>query len=315
MGKPFHILLLGAAKRVSIAEKLMACGNSRGLDTRLFSYELDPYVPIASVAQVLVGLKWNDPAILEDLERMLEKHAIGMVLPFVDPAIGVASRLAVLHPKVFIPIPGPETCELMFDKIAADAWFRSQGFPVPPGTGKFPLIAKPRFGSASKGLIMIPDAPHLEEWLRSGRAGDYLVQQWIQAEEYTVDGYVDPGGRIIALVPRKRLEVQGGEATKSITQREPQILQLCDRILASSLLRGPVTLQFLKETDSGRVLLMEINPRLGGGVLTSIAAGADIAAYLVNDFQGIPNTRQDHWKEHVIMTRAFREFYFYADNH
>jgi len=54
---------------------------------------------------------------------------------------------------------------------------------------------------------------------------------------------------------------------------------------------------------------------LGGGVLTSIAAGADMAAYLVNDFLGIANTRQDQWKEHVIMTRAFREFYFYADNH
>jgi carbamoyl-phosphate synthase large subunit len=144
---------------------------------------------------------------------------------------------------------------------------------------------------------------------------DYLVQLFIDADEYSVDGYVDMKGTIIALVPRRRLEVQGGEATKSITVREPGVIRLCEKILGTGLLRGPVTLQFLKEKDSGKLFLMEINPRLGGGVLTSIAAGADMAGYLFNDFLQIPNTPENHWKEHVVMTRAFREFYFYANNH
>lgn len=315
MSKPLHILFLGGAKRVSMAEKLLEAGKAKGLEVKIFSYELEPYVPIASVATVIIGLKWSDHGLFEDLGKVISRHAIGMVLPFVDPAIAVASRLPKIAGGIFVPVSETATCDLMFDKIKADRWFEAQGIPVPPHEGSFPLIAKPRFGSASQGIIILHHAEELAAFREGGRQEDFLVQQYLKADEYSVDSYLDPEGRIIALVPRKRLEVQGGEATRSITVREESVIRLSEKILGTGLFRGPVTLQFLKERDTGQVYIMEINPRLGGAVLTSIAAGANMAAYLVNDFLHIPNTRENNWKEHVIMTRAFREFYFYADNH
>ncbi|HVB02201.1 MAG TPA: ATP-grasp domain-containing protein [Chitinophagaceae bacterium] len=315
MGESLNILFLGGAKRVSMAEKLVEAGKAMGLEVQLYSYELDPYVPIASLATVIIGLKWNDPGLMDDLKNRISQYHIGMVLPFVDPAIRVAALLSGLTPQVFIPVSPKTTCDLMYDKIQADHWFTAQGIAVPPHEGSYPRIAKPRFGSASQGIIILHHEADLATFRREHASEEYLIQQYLKADEYSVDGYVDPDGRIIALVPRKRLEVHGGEATKSITVREPAVLRLCGNILQTGIFRGPLTLQFLKEQDTGKVFIMEINPRLGGGVLTSMAAGADMAAYLVNDFLHRPNEPMDNWKEQVIMTRAFREFYFYADNH
>ena len=41
-------------------------------------------------------------------------------------------------------------------------------------------------------------------------------------------------------------------------------------MLASGLFRGPVTVQLIRDRKSGHNMVMEVNPRLGGGVVTSI---------------------------------------------
>ena len=59
---------------------------------------------------------------------------------------------------------------------------------------------------------------------------------------------------------------------------------------------------------------MEINPRLGSGVVASIEAGADVCLNILNEYLEIPNDFNYSWKENLLMVRAYREFYFYANN-
>jgi len=313
--RTLNILFLGGGKRVSLAEHFIKRGQERGLTVNIFSYELDGYVPVAAVAKIITGLKWKDTNILPHLLETIRTNDIHMVLPFVDPAIVLASRLAHESPGTFIPVSGEEICKIMFDKVAANSWFISKQFPVPANSfDRWPLIAKPRFGSASKGLLILNDENAYTGFKQQHNEDDYLVQQFIHADEYTVDCYIDKTGKVVASVPRKRLEVSGGEAVKSITEKDSTIMEIARRILVEGHFKGPVTIQFLKERASGNVFVMEINPRFGGGVLTSIAAGADMVQYLLNDYEGIPNEPCSNWSENLLMVRAFREFYFYANN-
>ena len=75
-------------------------------------------------------------------------------------------------------------------------------------------------------------------------------------------------------------------------------------------LRGAVTLQYLRDTESGRLMLMEINPRLGGGVVCSIHAGADIPTMILTEACGEPYKGEREAKSGVMICRYFEEAVF-----
>lgn len=318
MKKEVNILFLGGAKRVSLAEHLIKAGQQRGTQIHIFSYELNREVPIASVGEVIVGRKWKDASLYEDLSAVIRQRDIHIVLPFVDPAIEVASQLKSLFPEVFIPCSSAELCRIMFDKQLSNEWFINQGVPVPQsyatdGEILFPVIMKPRVGSASKGIKVLYNE---EDFREVAHPETYLIQEYIaDSEEYTVDCYISQTGKIISVVPRIRLEVAGGEVMSSRTLKDETIIKLSEKIIAAGAFQGPVTIQFIRDKKNGATYVMEINPRLGGGVIASIAAGADIPAFVLAESEGECLQPVTDWKENTLMTRYFKEVIFYADNH
>lgn len=286
--KPLRIMMLGGAKRVSMGRKFIEAGRRMGYETLLYSYELSPYQPISSVARVITGLRWSDPAVIEDLIRIITAEGIDIVVPFVDGAVAIAATLSQQQPGLFAPTCTPGQAEDFFDKVKADAIFSSLGLPVPGYTARSggQLIAKPRHGSASNGLRIIASADELAD------QSAYLIQEYIaDRTEYTVDCYVSRDGRITALSPRIRLETSGGEVTRTQTVDDPDITALVQRTLTLTGLKGAVTVQLLRDnTRPERLMLMEINPRLGGGAVCSVHAGADIPAMIIAEGCNLPVT-------------------------
>ena len=143
----------------------------------------------------------------------------------------------------------------------------------------------------------------------------YLIQQYIEhREELTVDCYVGTfDHEAKCTVPRIRLATAGGEAIRTITQRNQQLEATAKKVLQSLRLEGAVTLQFLHDLDTDRYLLMEINPRLGGGVICSICAGADIASMIIEEAQDINALPRHDWRDKTLMTRYFKEVIFFND--
>lgn len=316
--KKVNILFLGGAKRVSLAEHLIKAGKKLGLDIAIFSYELDERVPLASVGTILKGKKWSDADLFSDLHNQIMRNDISIVLPFVDPAIEVAELLKSGNQNLFIPTCGKDICHIMFDKVLSERWFIEKGLPIPPSFSQndqiqFPIIVKPRTGSASKGIRVIEDA---EEWDKLVNKDNYVIQQFIaDREEYTVDCYVTTSGKIISIVPRLRILTAGGEVMNSETRRDKDLIAISEKVLMSGDFKGPVTIQFLRDKKTGENYIMEINPRLGGGVITSIEAGADITEFILCDYLGEELQPCNDWKDKTLMTRYFKEVIFYADNH
>lgn len=307
------ILMLGGARRVSMAELLRQSGRRMGYDVRIVSYELSREVPIAAVGTVVEGLKWSDPKVVDDIVRVAREYEANIILPFVDGAIEIASECSKLLPEVFIPVSDPETARMLFDKVEAAAAFREHKIPIPKTysviSAQMPAIAKPRHGSASRGIKIFHN---IEDLMHLNNLRDYLTQEYIEKrEEYTVDCYVAADGRILCTVPRIRLEVMGGEVTRTATRHIEELEKMSCDVINEFGLRGPVTLQYLHDLEKKRFMLMEINPRLGGGVICSIYAGAPIQDYIIAEALGVDVRRCDDWSDNTLMTRYWKEVMFY----
>lgn len=296
-----------------MAELLKRSGERLGYDIRILSYELDEKVPIATVGKVVTGLRWKDPGVVDDILRIVTEYEASIILPFVDGSISIAAKCKEKMPTLFVPVSDTDTAALMFDKISAAEAFKKAGIPIPTTykiiDAEMPVIAKPRFGSASRGIQVFND---IEDLMHLQNISDYLLQEFIEVKkEYTVDCYVAADKRILTTVPRERLEVMGGEVTRTITTRIPELEEMSREIIQKFDLRGPVTLQFLYDVKRNRYLLMEVNPRLGGGVICSIYAGAPIPDYIISEALGIKVRPCDDWIDHTLMARYQKETIFF----
>jgi carbamoyl-phosphate synthase large subunit len=290
--KQFNTLFLGGAKRVTMARLFKQAAEQLGSTAQIYSYEMEQHVPIACCGTVVIGKRWRDDDIYEHLLSVVEQYDINVMIPFVDGAVGVAAEFVARYPQagVFVPTGSRQLAEAMFDKVEAARLFEKLELPIPrtykAGDPCLRLIAKPRNGSASKGIVNINSLDTLDTILAKG--DDYLIQERIDnREEYTVDCYVTVGkGEIIAVSPRRRIEVIGGEVSRTITVDDKAITQLAERTLQLTGLRGAVTVQVIRDLDNGNYMIMEINPRLGGGAVCSVEAGANLPLAILNEAAG-----------------------------
>ncbi|MDE5870062.1 MAG: ATP-grasp domain-containing protein [Muribaculaceae bacterium] len=307
------ILMLGGSRRVSLADLFKESGRRLGIDVEIVSYELTRHVPIALAGKVLEGLKWTDPDVVNDIARVVREYNVDIILPFVNGAVEVASKCKEKIPGVFVPVSDFSLTSRIFDKVEAAKVFKDNGFPIPRTysiiNNEMPAIVKPRKGGSSRGIRIFYD---VEDLMHLENLDSYIIQEYIEnAHEYTVDCYVDHNGEILVTVPRERIEIMGGEVNRTKTCRIERIIEMSREVINKLKLTGCVTLQFLHDPQNDRYLLMELNPRLGGGVICSIYAGAPITDYILSEAMGKALVPCNDWKDNVLMARYMKEAIFY----
>ncbi|MES2743145.1 MAG: ATP-grasp domain-containing protein [Pseudomonadota bacterium] len=97
-----------------------------------------------------------------------------------------------------------------------------------------------------------------------------LLMEFLDGHEYSADCVADHG-RLICAVPRKKPHV-GGQG--QIIDPRPDIVQACAKLSADYGLNGIFNIQF-REGRAGLALL-EINPRMSGGIGMACAAGPNL---------------------------------------
>ncbi len=257
----------------------------------------------------------DDPAFVEATLAICRRHEIQLLIPTIDTELPVFAqhREAFLRQGVHVAISGVGTVAVAYDKLATDEFLVAAGLPTvrrfDPATVAarddlaFPLIVKPRFGSASKGVQRVQDREELTFFLK--RTEFPLVQEVAQGREYTINFFVDRHRQLLTATPHRRVETRGGEVSKCVTEKQPELMATADR-LAQMLpdAWGPLCFQaFLDE--AGGVKIIEINARLGGGYPIAHQAGANFLAYLIDDALGkpLPASPNNSWRAGLAMTR------------
>lgn len=247
-------------------------------------------------------------------DRLLEicaKHAVKLVVPLNDLELPVLAaqreRFAALGTRLVVS--APHVIDVCFDKWATYRFLKDRGLPGPRtfvtvaeaaaalerGELDVPLVVKPRWGSASIGILEVEAATELasahrqiqRQLARTILAGPsrqeperaVIVQERLTGTEHGLDVVNDLDGRYVATFARRKLAMRAGETDAAVTVESEELAGLGARI--GEGLRHVGNLDGDVFLTPGGAKILELNPRFGGGYPFSHVAGADLPAALL----------------------------------
>lgn len=285
---PINVLICSAARKVWLVNAFRDAQQGRG--GKVLVCDADPLAAALCFADQIVDLpRLDDPSFEAALLGACHEQNIHLIVPTRDSElIWFAERRLLFRERgVEIAVSAVPAIAICQDKLHFIDHCHAHGFSVPKtlrtlgAAGKFPLYARPRIGSGGRGAGAISSAQQLaalEPW------DDWLVQELIDAPEFTLDLFADLQGRVLSVVPRQRLRVQFGESTVAVTVDAPYLIERAAALAQSLGLVGHNTLQcFMVDVEP---LWIEINPRFGGGAALGFAAGAHTPRLLLQLLAG-----------------------------
>lgn len=251
------------------------------------------------------------PDYVERIVELCREHKIGLVVSLNDLELPILADAREHFAEVGtrLVVSSPEVIRTCFDKWETFRFLRAHGLPTPrtylsasaalddlsSGAITWPLVIKPRWGSASIGIEYVRDERELEigetllllrlsrTILANASVSDpehpILFQQCLRGQEIGVDVVNDFDGQTAAVLARRKLTMRSGETDRAETFEDARVTQLGHRLGAALRHIGNLDCDMFLEPEGP--IVMELNPRFGGGYPFSHAAGADIPAALL----------------------------------
>lgn len=227
---------------------------------------------------------------LSRLFEIITKHKISILMPSSGYDIYHYSKYKkkLLNLGALPVVSDVKTMEICRDKMQTYHHL-SKKFDLPLTTldskklEGFPLIAKPRYGKGSKGIVKIENPLDLR-YIQSKQNG-LIFQEYLPGTEYTIDVLSDFNGEPLIAVPRIRVQTKAGISTVGKIIKDENISETCKSIAKYLKIKGPCCIQ-MKESNEGTLKLVEVNPRLGGGTIFTALAGANFPAMILDMAMG-----------------------------
>jgi carbamoyl-phosphate synthase large subunit len=309
------ILISSAGRRVGLMECFRADAAELGIDLDIIATDIRPDISpachLADAAFPVPPCAADD--FVDSVHSICFSNAVELVIPTIDPELDLLSqhknRFAEIGTQ--LAVSSLDLVRLASDKLKTIHFLAAAGIPVPrtaafksetfdPADWKWPLILKPKVGSASKGTMVVS----CPEGVRGIElAEDYIVQEYMRGEEYTVNVFFDRDERLCCAIPHVRREVRAGEVSKGTTRHHARLERIANQL--GGLLpspRGALCFQAIAGDDE-RIGVFEINARFGGGYPLAHAAGARFSQWLLQEAAGLPCTANNDWHDGVTMLR------------
>jgi len=320
VGKELNILFTCVGRRVSLVREFRRAMELLGVAGKLYGTDVAVSAPALQVVdEGIIVHRVRSVQYIPTLLDIVREKKIGLVVPLTDLDLRCLSRqqgkFVALGCTVMIsPEKAVKICrnKQMFNKHLVSATLpsiRTFGLAEFRKEPFYPCFVKPLHGSGGVGSAVIKSGRELRSHIYA--FGDQLmVQDFVPGQEYTVDVYRRRDGQIECVVPRQRLAVRSGEVDVGITVLDEELIASTKK-LAESIdgLWGVFCCQCRRPAGQ-RPYFFEINPRFGGGSPLSIAAGAFLPLYLLQEVLGLPiNPDKNQFKPNMLMMRYAGEFY------
>lgn len=313
--KTVTVLLSSVGRRSQLIESFRQALSELGVCGRVLGIDASPGT--ASAAYLVdkcfsVG-PCREPGFIDEVLRIAIEQDVNLIVPTIDTELlaYATNRQRFLDRGISVAVSDPEAVRIAGDKVETHRWLLENGFPAPrqgevckvlrsPEGWEFPLILKPRSGSASAGVIVVKSLSALRELAESSH---HLVLEEIACgDEYTINVFVQ-NGRCVSAVPHRRLETRGGEVSKGITVKDEGLMRLAATI-AEKLpgARGALNVQCFLDKDN-RITVIEINARFGGGFPLANRAGAKFPLWLLEPLLQKTPTVTSEWQDGLLMLR------------
>ena len=164
------------------------------------------------------------------------------------------------------------------------------------GIINYPLIIKPRWGMGSISVLQVDNEEELnilynktlknikDTYLKYEANEDIensiLIQEKIKGQEYGIDIINDLEGNYVNTIVKKKLAMRSGETDCAVVVENEEIEKLGAQI--SKLLRHVANLDVDLFIEDGKIYVLEMNARFGGGYPFSHKAGVDLPKAIIN---------------------------------
>lgn len=303
-----NVLLTSAGRRNYLVEYFQDVLRGRG---QVFAADAKSSAPALQEADGVllvppIGHKHYVDALLE----FCRDERIGLLIPLNDLELPylAAARADFAALGTTVMVSSPEVVARCFDKWETVKFLRGHGIATPKtylslesaqdalarGELSFPLVLKPRWGSASVGLEFPQDEDELElsfelsqrrlsRTALTGIGDDFehaiLVQEFVVGDEYGLDIVNDLSGKYVTTFAKQKLGMRAGETDSAVTVADDVLTRLGRTVGQALGHLGNLDCDVFIGEEGPSVL--EMNPRFGGGYPFSHVAGANLPAALV----------------------------------
>lgn len=313
-----NVLITSASRKVSLVRAFQSALARRGGGS-VVAVDTSPFAPSLYLADRHFLVPPSiDPQFIDQIAELCQRESVDLIVPTRDEELPIfaAARLRLEQQGCRVLVPSAESVRICQDKLAFVEFCHTHQFETPRvyqanqcSHAEFPLFVKPRFGKGAQGARRVNREAELRE--AASDPENWLMQEFVDCPEYTVDLLADFEGRVISAVPRLRQLVVAGESYVSRTVNEPVLIAESGRLATELHLVGHNTIQCF--WDGKQVKFIEVNPRFGGAAALGIAAGVDTPALLLRLLEGeaIP-ARLGEFQSDLIMMRFTDDLFLQA---
>ncbi|MBE7725651.1 MAG: ATP-grasp domain-containing protein [Enterocloster citroniae] len=295
------ILFTSVGRRVELIQAFRCAAEKLKVDLIIIGTDITEDAPalyFCDKTQIVCRIK--DKQYIPMLLKFCKEEKVDCLIPTIDTDLlvlaGNKEQFEAIGTKVLVS--AADKVKLCRDKNYTADYFISLGLksPLPfsdvvkyeaafeAGKQHFPAFIKPKDGSSSMNAYRVDNLEDLK--LYAEKIEDYIIQPFISGREYTIDVFCDYYGNPVYITPRERLAVRAGEVLKTKIIQDDTMIDEILMLIKDFKPCGQITVQLIRDEDTGEDYYIEINPRFGGGAPLSMKAGADSAGAVIKMLTG-----------------------------
>jgi len=249
----------------------------------------------------------NHPEYFSELEAIINKHKIDLIIPISEQEIRVFFKNKILTGFKSVPVimPNEESLVVGLDKLKTMEFLKKNNLLYPwtkiVKDGKpeaIPCIIKDRGGHGSKGIHVVEK--ELVAYYEK-KFPEHIWQELLlpDDQEYTCGLYRTQKGEIRDIIFKRKL--QGGLTGSGEVVEDKSIEKALKKIANAIKLRGSINVQ-LRLTDRGPVVF-EINPRFSSTVVFRHLLGFQDLIWSLQEKAGM---KISDYKPPLVRTKIFK---------
>lgn len=300
------ILFTSVGRRVELIQAFKETAKKLNEDISIIGADITDTAPALYFCdEIVIVPRIKDEKYIPFLLDYCEKENIDCLIPTIDTDLLLLSKNKIAFEKIAtkVLISAEEKVKLCRDKNYTADYFLSLGLKSPKPVhdvsayrGGFPAFIKPKDGSSSIDAYKANDEEDLKVYAE--KIGDYVIQPFINGTEYTIDIFCDYDGNPVYITPRERMAVRSGEVLKTKMVHDEVMISEMKKLIEDFKPCGQITVQLIREKNTGDDYYIEINPRFGGGAPESMKAGANSAEAVIRMLRGerlayVPHAAED----------------------
>lgn len=270
---------------------------------------------------------YKDPAaFLEYVLEVASNHAVQFILPIHEETFIFSKFYNKIPKDIRVTVPAYKNILTVHNKDRLSQKAVELGVPTPIDhivknkeeldlcldKIDYSVVLKPRQGGGNYGIKFVHEPAHIKETFLTLIEEHKLnfeqvqIQQYVQPAEKYSQVMIFANGKIKAKFTDKHIRdypARGGAGCLRVSTRFPEIEQYTEELLNNLNWHGIAEAEYIVDENEHKPYLIEINPRIWGGVNSAISSGLNIPDLLLKIAYNGPITEKDTFYKPDIKTR------------